>query len=313
MKNPDCRPARILFHPASRRIVQITREMNMTPDKGKELSRRDFIKVGAAGTLAAAAGCEMLGLKSKRIPIGLQLYAVRDQCAKDLAGTVKQVAELGYEGVEFAGYYDWSAKDLKKLLDDNGLKCCGTHTGLDTLLSDELEKTVAFHQTLENRFLIVPGLPGNRRDSAQAWLDTAHLFNEIAGKLKPFGMYCGYHNHAVEFESMDGKIPWDIFFGNTVEDVVMQLDVGNGMHGGADPVAILKKYPGRARTVHTKPYSKTNDTAVIGRDDAPWPEIITLCKTIGGTEWYIVEQEKYEKSSLDSVAGCIAGLKRFGA
>jgi sugar phosphate isomerase/epimerase len=285
----------------------------MAPDHNKKLSRRDFIKAGAAGTVAAAAGCEILGIKQKRIPIGVQLYAVRDQCAKDLAGTVKRVAELGYEGVEFAGYYDWSAKDLKKLLDDNGLKCCGTHTGLDTLLGDELEKTVAFHQTLGNKYLIVPGLPGNRRNSAQAWLETANLFNEIAAKLESLGMYCGYHNHAVEFQPMDGKIPWELFFENTVADVVMQLDVGNGMHGGADPVTVLQKYPGRAKTVHAKPYSKTDDTAVIGRDDAPWPEIIALCRTIAGTEWYIVEQEKYEKSSLDSIAGCLEGLKRFGA
>jgi sugar phosphate isomerase/epimerase len=255
----------------------------------------------------------MLGLERRRIPIGLQLYAVRDQCAKDLAGTVKKVAQLGYEGVEFAGYYDWTAKDLKRLLDDNGLECCGTHTGLDTLLGDELQKTVEFHKTLDNPFLIVPGLPGNRRDSVDAWLKTAELFNEIAERLAPYKMYCGYHNHTVEFQPMDGKVPWDLFFGNTRDDVVMQLDVGNGMHGGADPVAILKRYPGRARTVHAKPFSTTNPAAVIGRDEAPWPEIIELCRTVAGTEWTIVEQERYETSSLDSVAGCLEGLKRLGA
>ena len=110
-----------------------------------------------------------------------------------------------------------------------------------------------------------------------------------------------------------GEIPWDVFYGSTVPEVVMQLDVGNGMHGGADPVAILKRYPGRARTLHAKPYSSTNPKAEIGGDEAPWPEILTLCRTVAGTEWYIVEIEAYEKSSLDSVAGCLAGLKTFGA
>ncbi len=278
-----------------------------------KLSRRDLMKIGAAGCVATAAGCKLFSAGSKRIPIGVQLYSVRDECAKDLAAAVKRVAELGFDGVEFAGYYEWNAKDLRSLLDDNGLKCCGTHTGIDTLLGDQLKATVEFHQTLGNRFLIVPGLPQKYRDSARAWLDTANCFNEIAEKIEPHGMFCGYHNHTVEFTPMDGQTPWDIFFSNTGKDVVMQLDTGNAMNGGGDPVAILKKYPGRARTVHAKPFSKNNHTAVIGEDDVPWAEVIALCRSTAGTEWYIVEIERYKKSSFDSVAGCLAGLKALGA
>jgi len=100
-----------------------------------------------------------------RIPIALQLYSVREECAKDLVGTIKAVAEMGYEGVEFAGYYGRDAKELRGILDDFRLKVAGTHIGINTLLGDELEKTVEFNSILGNKFLIVPGLPEEYRNS----------------------------------------------------------------------------------------------------------------------------------------------------
>ena len=286
-------------------------------------SRRRFLQMAAAGA-AAAAGCRPKGDEAvdiapppakptkKRIPVGVQLYSVRDECGKDLPGTLSQIAEMGYEGVEFAGYYGRDAQTLRKMLDERGLKCCGTHTALDTLLGDELAKTIEFHKTLGNRFLIVPGLPGNRRNSAQAWLDTAKLFNDIAAKLKPHGMRTGYHNHSIEFKPMDGKVPWDIFFGNTVPEVVMQLDTGNAMHGGGETVPLLKRYPGRAGTLHVKPFSRANPKAVVGEDELPWGEIFTLCETLGGTEWYIVEYEVGGVPAVDAIRRCLAGIRKLG-
>ena len=103
--------------------------------------------------LSAAESAE-----KKKIPIGLQLYSVRTECARDLPGTISAVGKMGYKAVEFAGYYNRDAKTLRKLLDDAGLKCCGTHIGLETLLGDNLSKTVEFNQTLGNQFHIVPGL-----------------------------------------------------------------------------------------------------------------------------------------------------------
>ena len=178
------------------------------------------------------------------IPIGLQLYSVREDCERDLPGTLAAVAEMGYAGVEFAGYYGRGARELRGMLDDLGLRCCGTHIGLNTLLGDEQAKTVAFNQELGNPYLIVPGLPEERRNSRAAWLGTAHIFNEIAEQLKPHGMRTGYHNHWVEFQPLDGELPWDTFFGNTAPGVIMQLDTGNALHGGADPVPYLSRYPG---------------------------------------------------------------------
>ena len=127
----------------------------------------------------------------ERIPIALQLYSIRMECERDLPGTLKAVADMGYDGVEFAGYYGYSAKELGEMLEAYGLAVAGTHIPLDTLLGDRLEETVAFNGVLGNRFLIVPGLPAERRDSHAAWLETAGLFNGIAGRLEEHGMMTG--------------------------------------------------------------------------------------------------------------------------
>ena len=282
------------------------------------LSRRDFLKQSALAAAAAGAAALPLPLLAageyggKRIPVGLQLYSVREQCAKDLPGTVAAVAKMGYKGVEFAGYYGRDAKTLRQLLDDNGLKCCGTHTGLDTLLGDNLQKTIDFNLTLGNKFLIVPGLPGERTKSRQAWQQTADLFNELADKVKKHKMRVGYHNHTIEFKALDGELPWDTFFGHTKREVVMQFDTGNAMQGGGDATIYLKKYPGRAATVHIKPFSKAKSNALMGDDELPWKEIFRLCETSGRTEWYIIEYESDAYPPLISVEKTIEVMKQWG-
>ena len=249
-----------------------------------------------------------------KIPVALQLYSVREDCARDLSGTLEAVAEMGYDGVEFAGYYGRTSEELNEMLDDLGLKVAGTHTGIHTLRGDELEKTVEYNKAIGNKFLIVPWLPEEWRDSKASWLNTARFFNEIAEKVKPEGMLVGYHNHAMEFQPIDGEMPWDIFGGATLPDVVMQLDNGNAMHGGvsADGVLeFLKRYPGRAVTVHLKEFSSTNDKALIGEGETKWDELFKLCETVGGTEWYIVEQESYAYEPLECVRRCIKSLRKM--
>ena len=248
------------------------------------------------------------------IPIGLQLYSVREDAARDLAGVLKAIAKMGYDGVEFAGYYGHDAKTVKQMCDDVGLPVCGGHLGLDTLLGDKFEETVAFQQTLNNKFLIVPGLPKERRDSREAWLQTAKTMNEIAARLRPLGLRTGYHNHTVEFEPFEpgGELPWDTFFGNTDQDVVMQFDTGNALHGGAESLPFLQRYPGRATTVHLKPHSATNPQALIGEDDIPWSELFAVCESTGGTEWYIVEYEVPGIPPLEAVDRCLQALRAMG-
>ena len=247
-----------------------------------------------------------------QIPIALQLYSIREDCARDLEGSIKAVADMGYEGVEFAGYYERGADELKRLCDAHGLQIVGTHIGLDTLLGDAFEETVTFNKTLDNRYLIVPGLATERRDSRAAWMATAKIFNEIATRLAAYDMQTGYHNHHIEFQEMDGELPWDTFFGHTQKDVVMQLDTGNMYHGGAEPVSFLEKYPGRAQLVHLKEHSATNDQALIGEGEVDWSRVFDVCEKSGATEWYIVEQESYAFTPLECVDRCLQNLKKMG-
>jgi sugar phosphate isomerase/epimerase len=247
-----------------------------------------------------------------QIPIALQLFSIRHDCERDLPGTLEAVAKMGYEGVEFAGYYGRSAKELRALLDDLGLSVAGTHIRLNTLLGDQLAETVEFNRILGNRFLIVPGLSEERRNSRSAWQETAKIFDGIAEKLAEEGMFTGYHNHHIEFALMEGELPWDTFFSNTRQEVVMQVDIGNALHGGGDPIPYIERYPGRAITVHLKEYSATDPKALLGEGDVDWKKVFQLCETVGGTEWYIVEQESYAYPPLECVDRCLQALKEMG-
>jgi len=249
---------------------------------------------------------------ASHIPIALQLYSVREDCARDLPGVLKTVAEIGYQGVEFAGYYNYTAKDLRKLLDDNGLKCAGTHTGIQTLLGDALKQTADFNRELGNPFLIVPGLPEEYRSDINAWARTADRFNEMADQARPLGMKVGYHNHAIEFTPVAGKCPWDVFLSRTRPEVVMQVDVGNALHGGADVTPFVERYPGRALTAHVKEFASDKKGAAVGEGEVDWPRFFRACETVGATRWYIVEQEQYDCPPLESVRRCFENLKRMG-
>lgn len=247
-----------------------------------------------------------------RIKIALQLYSVRENCARDLRGTLEAVAKMGYEGVEFAGYYGRTAGELREMLDDLGLEVAGIHISIDALIEDKLKETIEFNRILGNKYLIVPSLPEKMRKTRADWLKAAKIMNEIAEKLKPGGMRVGYHNHAIEFKPINGEIPWYIFFDNAKPEVVMQLDTGNAMRGGLSPdeiLEIIKRYPKRAVTVHLKEYSSRNENALLGEGEMKWREFINLCETIGGTEWYIIEQESYPYPPLECAKRCLENLK----
>jgi sugar phosphate isomerase/epimerase len=279
-------------------------------------SRRKFLRLAAVGTGAGLVGLDRLTppqrldkTPAKNIPVGVQIYSVRQEAAKDLPKVIEAIGKIGYKGVEFAGYYGWEKKphELRKLLDDSGLKCCGTHTGLDTLTGDALKATADLHAILGNPYLIVPSLSVK---DAQGWVEMAGTFNEIAAKAKPLGMRVGYHAHAGDFRKLGDTTPWEIFFDNTGADVIMQLDTGNCMAGNGDPVVILKKYPGRATTIHLKENGGP-EGAVIGQGDVPWSTVFELCETTGGTAWYIVEHETGQ-DPMASIKGCLEGLRKMG-
>lgn len=286
----------------------------------KNVSRRQFIKAGAAtAALAALSGPEAIrdllaaeDYGGNKIPIGLQLYTIGGEVrGKGVEQSLAAVSKAGYKGVEFAGYFNLDAKALRKLLDDNGLKCCGSHVGLGTLQGSNLEKSVEFAKTIGNTRLIVPSLGGNYTKDKKSLEEVADAFSEIAEKLKPSGLRTGFHCHPGEFKKIDGEPVWDIFFSRAKKDVIMQCDLGHMGTAGVDPVAYLNKYPGRASSVHVKPSAKSGRGGLVGGsgDDLKWPEIFKACETVGGTEWYIVE---YDGGSMEKAEKTMETLRKWG-
>ena len=230
------------------------------------------------------------------IPIGLQLFSVRGEVARDLPGSLKAVAECGYAGAEPWGYngesLEWqghSAQDIRKMYDDNGLTCCGIHLTTGALLGDNLARTVEFNRTLGNRFLIVAWDKQHMSSRAGA-MELAGILDDVTEKLKSENMFTGYHAHGFDFDTVDGEIAWDILFKNTRPEVIMQIDIGNCAGGGGDPIGTLRKFPNRARSVHLKDFGGPTPESVIGEGKADWPTIFRLCETEQNTEWYVVEE-----------------------
>jgi len=255
-------------------------------------------------------------MADKKIPIGLQLFSVRGECSKDLPATLKSVAEIGYEAAEPWGYggdklewMGWKAKDIRKMYDDNGLKCCGMHLSTGALLGDNLSRTIELNQELGNKFLIIAG-DGQRMGAVDTIMELAGILNDVAEKLEPLGMLTGYHAHGPDFKEFDGRTAWDILFSNTNPEVVMQMDIGNCAGGGGDPIAILKKFPGRARSVHLKDYGAPG--VIIGEGEADWDVIFQLCETTHNTEWYVVEEGEADGMGFGVSKRSLEALRRMG-
>ena len=257
-------------------------------------------------------------------PIALQLFSVRHEFSADMPGTLAAVAQMGYNGVEFAGPPQHTAAELKTELEELGLACSGWHVPFDLVQDDALDTTIAFHHALGNDKLIIPGIPEALRQTREDWLKLAEFTNRLAARLAAAGMRTGYHNHFHEFAPLDGETPWDTFFGNTDPSVIMQFDTGNAIFGGADAVNVIRSYPGRAVTVHLKPFTKRlHDGAdhnyphaafdpIIGEDDTDWPAVFEACELVGGTEWYIVEYESDAYPPIEAVERCLTALRGMG-
>jgi sugar phosphate isomerase/epimerase len=276
-------------------------------------SRREILARGGllAGFATLATVRSSLSQEGKRIPVGVQLYSVRQDAQKDLLRVLEIIREAGYEGVEFAGYYGHSAKAIRKMLDETGLVCCGSHTPWDSLQKDRLQETIEFNQILGNKYLICPYLPSALLIPKEKAIETAKQFNELAEKVGEVGMLVGYHAHAHDFSRVNGETAWEVFFSHTRREVVMQMDVGNCLAGGGDPYGMIEKFPGRSKTIHLKEHGGP-EGAVLGEGTVDWPRIFQLCETVGGTEWYIVEQETYRFPPLETVRRCRENLRKMG-
>jgi len=282
-----------------------------------QLSRRQFIKGSSLAVAGLAASCSTFSKSARKaLPLAVQLYSVRDDCAKNFDSALEEVAKMGFAGVEFAGYHSYSgkAKELRQKLDSLNLKVAATHIGTGSFKGDELKRTIEFHQIIGCNFLIVPG-DGAFTDPEKSKA-LAETFNQTAVVLKPLGMACGYHNHTGEFKKVGDKTYWDLFAERTTKDVILQQDCGWTAAAGLNPVDLMKRYPGRMKSTHFKPTVLGNDKtkkAYLGQDSVDWAAVYVACRDIGGTVWVTVEQETYPdgKSPMECTKISLDGLKQL--
>lgn len=248
------------------------------------------------------------------IPVGLQLFSIRHTCqaneGRDFPAVLAEVARMGYQGVEFAGYYPGSAAEIRTMLDDAGLVCCGAHVMIGKMQGDEFGPTVEFHRELGNRYLIVPVLLKEYTESLDGYRRAADELNEIAGRLAAEEMFTGYHNHWNEFQPVDGQAPMDLLCERTDRRVILQFDTGNMLVGGGDPAAMIERYPGRCRTIHLKEQGGAKG-AVIGEGDVDWAKVLPLAAGTGAAEWFIVEHERDPDTAMADVARCLENVRRL--
>jgi sugar phosphate isomerase/epimerase len=246
------------------------------------------------------------------IPIGFQLYTVRGEFSRDVPGTLKALAGIGYPAVEFWGYggtanvyQNYSAKDLRKMLDDNGLKCCGIHMELKAIAKENFQRTIENNLVLGNTCLNVAAA-GDMMKSEPTIRELADSLNAAADECRAQKMVVGYHAHGFDFARIDGRFAWDILFSHTRPEVNMQMAVGNCLSGGGDPIAMLKKFPGRTRTIHIKEHEEKTFASDY------YQEIFQFCETTGGTKWYIVEMGSAEGNGFEIPKEALGKLRKLG-
>jgi sugar phosphate isomerase/epimerase len=274
------------------------------------ISRRSFLALAGAAPFAFAAQ------KGKRVPVGIELYSVRDELAKDLMGTVRAVAKMGYEVVEFfSPYFQWTpeyAKEVRKLLDDLGIRCPSTHNSANSLGPDNIQKAIELNQILGAKYIVMAS--AGRVEGLDGWKGVAERLTQASEKLKPLGMRAGFHNHKLEFVPIEGQRPMDVLAANTPKDVTLQLDVGTCVDAGADPVAWIKANPGRITSIHCKEWGAGEGkgySLLFGEGDAPWVKIFDAAESVGGVEYYLIEQEGSRYPSLETAERCLAAFKKL--
>jgi sugar phosphate isomerase/epimerase len=269
-------------------------------------SRREFLALTAAAPIASALA------QGKDLPVGLELYSVRGELKKDLMGTVRAVAKMGYGCAEFfSPYYGWTpdyAKEVRKMMDDAGIRCLSTHNGSESFTPDGIAHAIELNGIIGSRF-IVWASAGNPK-TLDGWKVVAERLNQGAEKMKPAGLRAGYHNHQLEFTPIDGKRPIEVLAANTGKDVMLQLDVGTCIEAGSDPVAWIEANPGRIRSMHCKDWSKDKGYRVLlGDGVAPWKKLFEAAEKSGGLEFYLVEQEGSDYPELETAQRCLTNFR----
>jgi sugar phosphate isomerase/epimerase len=279
-------------------------------------SRRGFLAAAAAAPIALAAPT------GKNIPVGIELFSVRDEMTRDTLGTVRAIARMGYQVVEFYGpYYAWTpgfVKDVRKLMDDTGLRCHSTHNDAKNLAPDGIQKAIDYNKTLGAKYVVmasagaVKGLDG--------WKGVGDTLTQAMETLRPAGLRAGYHNHQTEFQLVDGKRPIEVIAAATPKDVMLQFDVGTCVEVGGDPVAWINANPGRINSLHLKDWAPGAETdkekgyrVMFGEGAVPWRKVFAAAEATGGVEFYLIEQEGGRYPAMETAERCLAAYKKMRA
>lgn len=275
------------------------------------VSRRTFLAAIGSAPLAARV---VNGQARPRIPVGIQLYSVRDEVPRDLTGTLSALRKMGYECVEFwAPYFEWTttqAKDVRRHMDDIGLRCYSNHTSPQHLSAANLPHVIELNQILGSRYAIMAH--AGPQPDLDGWRRTADLLTRASEGLRAAGLNAGYHNWDVDFRPVDGTRPIDILTGNTPREVALQLDVATCLAAGVDPLAYIKANAGRVKTYHIKDWSSDpalHYRVLLGEGIGPWKALFEAAETVGGVEHYLIEQEGSRFSPMETAQRCLDNFR----
>jgi sugar phosphate isomerase/epimerase len=289
------------------------------------LSRRSFLALSGAipaGLLAQRAAAAVTAEpivapeKPRKYSIGLELYSVRKELARDLPATLAAVAKIGYEVVEFyAPYFDWTvpyAKDVRSMMDDLGLRCYSTHNHIAAFTPGEgADKAIELNQILGAKIIVMASAPSSAH-GLDGWQQLCEKLTQASENLKPHGLAAGFHNHQTEWGLLDGKLrTMDVLAANTPKEFVLQLDVGTCVEAGADPVAWINANPGRIRVLHLKDWApgtaaeEKSYRVLFGEGVCPWSKILAAAEATGGVEYYLMEQEGSRFPELETAHRCL--------
>jgi len=289
----------------------MTKELTPIRTDSGRWPRRNFLAMSATlpwalrGAVASAAS---------KIPVGVEMYSVRNTAEKDPMGTVRAVGEMGYQGLEFyAPYFQWTpeqAKEMRNLLDDLGIRCFSTHNDSDFFSGDKLLHAREINLILGSKYIVMAS--SHEKSGREGWKKVADTLNTAAERLQADGLGVGYHNHQTEFTPIDGVRPIEILAKNTKPSVMLQLDVGTCIEAGSDPVAWIKANSGRIRSMHCKEYSHDAGkkyAVLFGEGDADWKGLFQAAENGGGIEYYLIEQEGSRFSELETVKKCLQSFR----
>jgi sugar phosphate isomerase/epimerase len=240
--------------------------------------------------------------------IGIQLWSVRENMKTDAAGTIKALGEMGYKFVEAAGYsdgkfYDMEPVEFKDLVEANGMKFLGSHTGQDIPAEGSLDEVMAWwdtaiaaHKAAGVEYVVMPWMGRSGHESLEGLKRYCDYFNAVGEKCNAQGLRFGFHNHADEFKELEGEVIYDFMLNNTdPEKVMFQMDLYWVVEGGKDPVDYITRYPGRFENWHVK-----DDAEVGASGEIDFERIFEHTET-SGVKYFVIEVEKYNYEPLESV------------